>query len=78
MKTVEIPDSLAEQIEAFRQKRGQGWAKELERLLQQEIRIGEWDQEVRRPGSKAARLSEEEVERLAVEAVRAARRERGK
>ncbi len=75
MKTLELPDGLAAQIESFRQRRGQRWAEQLEKLLQQEVTLSEWDEEVRRPGS-AARFSEEEAERLAVQEVREARRER--
>jgi hypothetical protein len=69
MKILELPDSLAEQIEAFRQRRVPGWAKELEKLLRQEAQLAKWDEEVRRSGPKAALLSEEEAERLALEGV---------
>ena len=76
MKTLELPDGLAEQIESFRQRRGQRWAEQLAKLLQQEETLSEWDEEVRRPGPEAAQFSEEEAERLAVREVREARRER--
>ena len=76
MKTLELPNNLVEQIEAFRQRRGQSWASELAKLLRQELSLTEWDEEVRRPGPNAERLSEQDAERLAVQAVREARRER--
>ncbi len=75
MKTLELPDELAEQIESFRRRRGQGWAEELEELLRQDLALTEWDEAIKQPGPKAAELSEEEAERLAVEVVREARRE---
>lgn len=76
MKTLELPDDLAEQIERFRRRRGLSWARELESLLRQEAKLADWNEQVRRPGSKAAGLSEEEGERLATQVVREARRER--
>ena len=74
MTSVELPDSLAEQISAFRQQRGPNWAEALENLLL-EADLMEWDEEIRKPGPKASRLSEEEAERLAVQVVREARRD---
>ena len=76
MRTLELPSDLVEQIEVFRQRRGPYWAKELAKLLQQELNLTEWDEEVRRPGPDAERLSDQDAERLAVQAVREARRER--
>ena len=73
MKTLELPDELAEQIEFFQQRRGQSWAEELEALLRQ-LALTEWDEALKQPGPKVAELSEEEAERLAVEGVREARR----
>ena len=77
MKTPELPDGLAELLESFCRRRGQRWAEELEELLRQ-LMLTQWDEALQKPGPKAARLSEEETERLTVEGVREKRLEHNK
>jgi hypothetical protein len=80
MKMVEIPDAAFEELEALRRAKGitraEALAQAISESLQQAKFIEEW--ESREPTAAAAELSDDEVERIAVEAVREARRARRK
>jgi metal-responsive CopG/Arc/MetJ family transcriptional regulator len=80
MKTVEIPDAAFEELEALRRAKGvtraEALAQAISESLQQAKFLKEW--ESRKPTSAAAELSDDEVERVAAEAIREARRARRK
>jgi len=78
MKTVELPDEVFQKLEALRRtkklSRMEALAQAIDASLEREKLLQKWAS--RKPTPAAAELSEEEVERLAVEMVREARRSR--
>lgn len=78
MKILELPEDVFAELESYRRRRRLSRAEALKEVLRQAQLEEEWWQEISRPGPKAARVSEEEAERLAVEGVREVRRVRRK
>jgi len=71
---VVLPNDLSKKIAAFKRARGRNWAKELEKMLDKAVQLSAWDAEVRKPGPKASQISEKEAIKMAVDAVRTARK----
>jgi hypothetical protein len=69
-----LPNDLSKKLSAFKRARGRNWAKELEKMLDEAVQLSAWDAEVRKPGAKAGQISEKEAIKMAVDAVRMARK----
>ena len=69
----DLPSNLERKLERFKKAKGSKWAKELEKMLDESLRLIEWDAEVRKPGPKAASIAEKEAIAMALEAVREVR-----
>ena len=73
---LELPEDVFAELELYRRRRRLSRAEALKEILRQAQLEEEWWREISRPGPKAADISEEEAERLAVEGVREVRRAR--
>jgi hypothetical protein len=69
-----LPNDLSKKLSAFKRAKGRNWAKELEKMLDEAVQLSAWDAEVRKPGPKASQISEKEAIKMAVDAVRTARK----
>ena len=75
MATV-LPSEINKKLEAFKRAKGRKWAKELEKMLDEAVQLSDWDAEVRKPGTKASKISEKQAVQMAVDAVRQSRKKR--
>lgn len=73
---VVLPDEIAQKLEAFKRAKGRRWRKELEKMLDEAVQLSAWDAEVRKPGANAGQINEKQAIRMAVDAVRSARKKR--
>jgi hypothetical protein len=69
-----LPDDLSEIIAALKKARGKDWDKELEKMQDEDVQLSDWDAEGRMSGPKASQISEKEAIKMAVDAVRTARK----
>jgi metal-responsive CopG/Arc/MetJ family transcriptional regulator len=76
MKTLEVPENLFEQFEAYRRSKHVSRSEAFKELLQQARLEEKWWREMKRRPAGAPELSEDEADALAVEAVREYRRSR--
>ena len=74
METLELPESVFSELEAYRRAKKLSQAEAVSELLARVGFADEWQR--RKPTPAAAHLSDEDIERLAVEGVREARRTR--
>jgi hypothetical protein len=72
MKTLEVPEGLFKRLEKYRREKRLSRTEALGDLLNRAEFADDWQK--RKPTRAAARLSEAEVERLAIEGVRESRR----
>ncbi len=71
-----LPDEIAQKLEVFKRVKGRKWRKELGKILDEAVQLSAWDDEVRKPGAKANQVDEKQAIRMAVDAVRMARKKK--
>ncbi|AWR85264.1 hypothetical protein [Meiothermus taiwanensis] len=69
-----LPEEINKKLEAFKRIKGRRWVKELEKILDEAVKLSNWDAEVRKAGAKASKISDQQAVQMAVEAVRKARK----